>query len=1093
MLKTQITNPLVKFNSKIDAYTNKTIRKHTFWLVFFISLFSSQFLLAQCPSGDVTLESQQQITNFVATYPSCTNINGSLLVRSEEVTDLSFLKDMISINGDLTIQNTKAIELSLSNLENVDGDFNIFGNYDLLYVCVPNISFIGGGLNLLGMSYANTLTGFDQIKSLKFFIFEDNGFVEILPAFNNLEVILEDLTIIANPSLKEILGFQSLTCVKNISIIGNEGLKIINSFSSIASLVGDSGGLRITDNPILESITGFQSLESAQHLIFDNNAGSGAPNSFPSFPSLRSADHIYLTQLIMPQTYTAFNNLVQINDLKIESLRNLKSLKGFNKTQSTKNLWIDNNIDLETIEGFENLKLINGSFKLSNNIKLFEVNAFKSAEYVENAFWLLNNSLTNFDFLENLHDVSSNDSDIFIQAMPTLQDCSGLSNLLKYGSISNNINVSTGAFGCNTRADIEAAADTDKDGILDVNDLDDDNDGLRDLEENAGNEFLDTDGDNLPDHVDLDSDNDGCPDKEEGILFFQQPTLSPQITKNPEFLEVSAGNSASFSVETINADRFQWQVSKDNGNTWEDIDANTIYSGVKISVLTIQNTTKEFHNYLFRVNISNSGNSCTAQITSYFASLIVKSSVLGDPGEDTQLEFCPSSGKIDLFSLIEGTPEKGGQFSPPLNSGTSVFDTSMDAEGTYRYWFRDDNCQTAKSEISISFNDTPTAGSDGELSICKSSAPVDLFTILNGTPTAGGTWSPALSGGESVFDPKLDSSIKYTYTVGATNCNPTFAEVVINLIEEEPNAGEDASLELCENDGPIDLKPLLGPNADDNGEWTPILINGIFDPKVNDSGIYEYKIDNKTCGVSSSFVTVTVNSIPDSGVSTSISLCENSPIVDLYDILGPNVDRDGKWSPPLLNDNGTFNPQQDSPGIYTYKLNNNCGSSSSEVIIELDANVSINNYEINTSEFNENAFLEINVLEIGNFEYSLDGENYYASNRFLNLSGGEHRIFAREVDGCRTLSDSVMILDFLKVFTPNGDGINEYWKITGFEGEVYEIYIYDRYGKLLKVLNPNDKGWDGIFNGKPMPADDYWFKAQMADGKTYGDHFSLIR
>ncbi|RKS53794.1 gliding motility-associated-like protein [Gillisia mitskevichiae] len=1092
MLHTQITIPPVKFDLKIDGNTNKAIRKNIFWLLFFISLFSSQFLFAQCPTGNVILETQEQVNNFVATYPTCTNINGSLLVRSEEITDLSFLKNIISINGDLNIENIKAIELSLSNLENVDGDFNIFGNYDLLYIRVPKISAIAGGLNLIGMSYANTITGFDQIRSLKFFRFEDNSHVATLPAFSNLEVILEDLTIIANPSLKEILGFQSLTCVKNISIIDNPDLKIINSFSSIASLVGDSGGLEITDNPILESITGFQSLENAQHLIFDNNAGSVAPNSFPSFPSLRSVDHIYLTQFIMPQTYTAFNNLFQINDLKIESLWNLKNIRGFNNTQSTNNLWIIDNIDLETIEGFDNLKLINGSFKLSNNIKLFKVNAFKATEYVKNAFWLLNNSLINFDFLENLHDVGSNNSDILIQNISTVQDCSGLSNLLKYGNISNSINVSTGAFGCNTRANIEAAADTDKDGILDVDDLDDDNDGLSDLEENAGNEFLDTDGDHLPDHVDLDSDNDGCPDKEEGLLLFQQPTLSPQITKNPEFLEVSAGNSASFSVETINTDRFQWQVSKDNGNTWEDIDANTIYSGVKTSVLSIQETTTEFHNYLFRVIISNSGNSCSAQITSYFASLIVKSTVLGNPGEDTQLEFCTSLGEIDLFTLIEGTPDKGGQWNPPLNSGTSLFDTSKDDEGIYSYWFRDDNCQTANAEISISFKDITTAGSDGDLSICKNSAPVDLFTILNGTPTVGGTWSPPLTSGESVYDPKLDSSLKYTYTVGATNCNSTSAEVIINLIEEEFNAGEDASLELCENEAPIDLKPLLGPNADDNGEWTPILINGIFDPKVNDSGIYEYKIDNKTCKASSSFVSVTVNKIPNSGVSTSISLCENSPVLNLYEILGPNVDRDGTWYPPLLNENGTFNPQTDSPGIYTYKLNNNCGSSTTEVIIQLDADVSISNYEINTSDISENAFLEINVLEIGNFEYSIDGENYYTSNRFSNLSGGEYSVFAREVDGCRTLSDSVIILDFLKVFTPNGDGINEYWKLTGFEGE-YEIYIYDRYGKLLKILDPNDKGWDGIFNGKPMPADDYWFKAQMADGKTYGDHFSLIR
>lgn len=856
MLQTQIRFHIVKFNHKTDSNISKTQRNYTYWLFFFISLFSSQFLFAQCPTGDVTLETQDQINNFVATYPSCTHLKGSLLVKSVEVTDLSFLNNIISISGDLTIQNTIAEEISLNNLENVDGDFNIFGNYYLLYVRVPNISSIGGGIDIEGMSNANTLTGFDKITSLKFFRFVDNGNIETLPAFSNLQVIQEDIIIIANPTLNEILGFQSLTCVNNIFINGNPDLKIIDSFSSITKLLGESGGLQITENPILESISGFQSLENTENIILDNNGGSGAPNSLPSFPSLRSAGYIYLRQLTLPENYSAFNNLVQINDLKIESLRNLKHLKGFNKIQFTKNLWMDNNLNLETIEGFENLKLINGSFKLSNNIKLFEVNAFKSLEFVENAFWLLNNSLTNFNFLKNLHSIGSDNSDVFIQAMPSIQDCSGLSNLLKYGNISNVINVSTGSVGCNTRADIEAAADTDKDGILDVDDLDDDNDGLSDLEENGGNEFLDTDGDYLPDHVDLDSDNDGCPDKEEGFAFFQQPVLSPQVIKNPEFLDVSAGNTASFSVETINADKFQWQVSKDNGNTWEDIDANNIYSGVKISMLTIQNTTKEFHNYLFRVKIANSGNSCKAQITSCFASLSVKSSVLGDPGEDTQLKFCPSSGEIDLFSLIEGTPDKGGQWSPPLNSGTSIFNPSVDAEGTYKYWFRDDSCQTANSEIFISFKGIPTAGSDGELTICKSSKPVDLFTKLNGTPASGGTWSPALVGG-GIFDPEIDSGKKYMYTVEVSGCGQTTAEIVVNLIEEELNAGEDVYIELCENQSAINLNDYFSDDVQRQGTWSPELTNGsVFDPAMDIPGEYKYTVIIEGCGADDAIFTI---------------------------------------------------------------------------------------------------------------------------------------------------------------------------------------------------------------------------------------------
>lgn len=153
----------------------------------------------------------------------------------------------------------------------------------------------------------------------------------------------------------------------------------------------------------------------------------------------------------------------------------------------------------------------------------------------------------------------------------------------------------------------------------------------------------------------------------------------------------------------------------------------------------------------------------------------------------------------------------------------------------------------------------------------------------------------------------------------------------------------------------------------------------------------------------------------------------------------------------------------------------------------------ITNYEINTSEFNENTFLEINIQEEGDFEYSIDGINFFRKNRFSNLSGGEYMVFAKEINGCKSLIDSIVILDFMGVFTPNSDGFNDSWNIKGFEGENYEIYIHDRYGKLLKILDPNDKGWDGVYNGKTMPSDDYWFKIQMENGKIYVDHFSLIR
>ncbi|MEJ2585680.1 MAG: hypothetical protein P8Z38_11815 [Robiginitalea sp.] len=76
-------------------------------------------------------------------------------------------------------------------------------------------------------------------------------------------------------------------------------------------------------------------------------------------------------------------------------------------------------------------------------------------------------------------------------------------------------------------------ADTDKDGVPDGLDIDDDNDGILDIIENPNfnlpeslNPVLtDTDGDRIPDYLDSDSDNDGIPDNFEaqGTFVFLQP------------------------------------------------------------------------------------------------------------------------------------------------------------------------------------------------------------------------------------------------------------------------------------------------------------------------------------------------------------------------------------------------------------------------------------------------------------------------------------------------------------------------------------------------------------------------------------------
>ncbi|AHW61700.1 hypothetical protein FH5T_06820 [Draconibacterium orientale] len=69
---------------------------------------------------------------------------------------------------------------------------------------------------------------------------------------------------------------------------------------------------------------------------------------------------------------------------------------------------------------------------------------------------------------------------------------------------------------------ITRVPDNDCDGVADVNDIDDDNDGIRDNIENGGYwpeeqvGLIDSDHDGIPDYMDIDSDNDGIPDNIEG-------------------------------------------------------------------------------------------------------------------------------------------------------------------------------------------------------------------------------------------------------------------------------------------------------------------------------------------------------------------------------------------------------------------------------------------------------------------------------------------------------------------------------------------------------------------------------------------------
>lgn len=104
-------------------------------------------------------------------------------------------------------------------------------------------------------------------------------------------------------------------------------------------------------------------------------------------------------------------------------------------------------------------------------------------------------------------------------------------------------------------------------------------------------------------------------------------------------------------------------------------------------------------------------------------------------------------------------------------------------------------------------------------------------------------------------------------------------------------------------------------------------------------------------------------------------------------------------------------------------------------------------------------------------------------------------LYLAQITPCK---DCELNFSYSNFFTPNGDSYNDYWKVNWVNSSDFsEVSIFDRYGKLVKVLTNNSDSWDGMDNAIRVFASDYWFKLMYTDcygnKKEYKSHFALKR
>jgi len=84
-------------------------------------------------------------------------------------------------------------------------------------------------------------------------------------------------------------------------------------------------------------------------------------------------------------------------------------------------------------------------------------------------------------------------------------------------------------------------------------------------------------------------------------------------------------------------------------------------------------------------------------------------------------------------------------------------------------------------------------------------------------------------------------------------------------------------------------------------------------------------------------------------------------------------------------------------------------------------------------------------------------------------------------------------------FTPNGDGVNDFFTGKGIGVKTFKMYIYDRWGEMICYTEDIEKGWNGTIKGNVIDTkmDVYQYKVIVTDIKNkqheYVGHVSLIK
>ncbi|MBK6369927.1 MAG: gliding motility-associated C-terminal domain-containing protein [Flavobacteriales bacterium] len=295
-------------------------------------------------------------------------------------------------------------------------------------------------------------------------------------------------------------------------------------------------------------------------------------------------------------------------------------------------------------------------------------------------------------------------------------------------------------------------------------------------------------------------------------------------------------------------------------------------------------------------------------------------------GLDGSITVCATGEAVDLFGILNGSPEMGGTWT---GSGGSAFDGSfdpvIDPAGIYTYQVAGTSpCPADIAYVTVAITNEPFAGNNAILNLCTAGSAIDIFPSLGGADI-GGTWSaPGGISFDGTFTPGTSPSGAFTYTViGTDPCPSASATIIVDQLSD-PFAGIDGAMTLCSSNGVFDPSTALTGSPDLGGLWyapNGTMVTGALDALSAAQGTYTYVVTvPPPCVNDTALVAITIIQAVDAGVDGSITICSDEVAFDLFDQLGGSPDMGGTWQGPNGVSTGTFTPGEDAMGTYSYTM-----------------------------------------------------------------------------------------------------------------------------------------------------------------------------